>query len=171
MVQRSILLVMRIRVTGLNLPWLGVQWEQVPGDREVAQETITFLENRRLLFANFHVEDERHCVQSAIETKSYLTELISKAAPGDNLENSLRAMRAACRKFVEAAGPDARNFYEGRFRHSLLGLALGDLRTLMGVQIALIAKHFDLTVEPELAAILPPEDDGDLAWLPGFGEV
>jgi len=48
---------MRYRLTGLSLPWLGAQWERVPGDKEVAKQTITFLENRRVLFGERHYED------------------------------------------------------------------------------------------------------------------
>lgn len=159
---------MRIRVTGLSLPWLGVQWERVPGDKEIAQELIIFLENRRLLFTNGTIgETERHCIESAIQIRSYMTTLISRARVGSDLENSLRAMRAACRRFVASIERNHQRPYYRKERKALLGLALGDLRTLMGIQIAQIARQYDLALEPELARIVPPEDD-ELAWLPGF---
>jgi len=52
-----------------------------------------------------------------------------------------------------------------------LGLALGDLRTLVGLHVALIATGYDIEVEPQLAAIMPPppdDTDDDPGWLPGF---
>jgi hypothetical protein len=159
----------RYRLTGLSLPWLGAQWERVPGDKEVAEETITFLENRRVLFGHRHFEDEHYCVASANEIRHFLTKQIS-AAHGRDLADSLRAMRAAARKFVDAAGPAARNFAGGFHANKAFGLALGDFRTLMGVQIASIAKHFDLEIEEDLARILPPPDEDDPNWLPGFGD-
>ena len=154
-------------MTGLSLPWLGAQWERVPGDKEVAERMITFLENRRLLFGERHLEDEIHCVQSANEIRHFLTGQISPARSSDLVE-SLRAMRAASRRFVDAAGPNARNFRSDWQGSNRFALALGDLRTLMGVQIARLAKQYDLAIEDDLAGILPPPDEEDLAWMPGF---
>jgi len=88
-----------------------VQWEFVPGDKELARQAIIFLENRRLLFGIRHMEDEMECVLSAIAIRNRLTDLIPTAQAGGGLESSLRAMRAACLRFVDAAGPGARNFY------------------------------------------------------------
>jgi hypothetical protein len=140
----------------------------VPGDKEAAEITITFLENRRLLFGDRHAEDEMHCVQSANEIRHFLTAQIG-AAHSKDLVESFRAMRAACRRFVEAGGPYARNFHvRPGWPDNIFGLALADLRTLVGVQIARIAKQYDLSVEADLAAILPPPDEENLSWIPGF---
>jgi hypothetical protein len=81
---------------------------------------------------------------------------------------SLQAMRAAARQFVDAAGPNARNFRHGWAPDNTFGLMLGDFRTLMGVQIARIATQYDLAIEDDLAAILPPSDEDDPEWIPGF---
>jgi hypothetical protein len=105
---------------------------------EVAEQTITILENRRVLFGERHVEDHHYCLSSVNEIRHVLTAQIN-AARTEDLRASLRAMRAACRKFVDAAGPEARNFEPGWPSSNAFGLALGDLRTLMGVQIARIA--------------------------------
>lgn len=154
-------------MTGISLPWFGAQWERVPGDKEVAEQTITELENRRVLFGERHLEDEMTCVRSANEIRHYLTRQIG-AARSDDLVVSLRAMRAAARKFVDAAGPNAQNFGHSGAFESAFGLAFGDFRTLMGVQIARIAIQYDLAVEDDLAVILPPRDEEDLSWIPGF---
>lgn len=158
---------MRYRLTGVSLPWFGAQWERVPGDREVAEQTITFLENRRVLFGERHVEDHYYCLSSVNDIRHFLTAQIN-AARSEDLRASLRAMRAACRKFVDAAGPNARNFEPGWPSSNAFGLALGDLRTLMGVQIARIATQYDLDIEDDLATILPPHDEDDPSWIPGF---
>jgi hypothetical protein len=158
---------MKYRLSGVSLPWFGAQWERVPGDREVAEQTITFLEDRRVLFTARSVVDHRYCLSSVNEIRQFLTAQIS-AADTEELEASLRAMRAACRKFVDAAGPDAQNFKPGWPQGNALGFALGDLRTLIGVQVARIATEYDLPIEEDLAAILPPHDEDDLSWIPGF---
>jgi hypothetical protein len=162
---------MRVRPTGVSLPpGFGVQWEFVDSDKELARRAIVFLENRRLLFGLRHLEDEMECVKSAIEIRHELTALIPATRPGGGLEQSLRAMRAACIQFVNAAGPGAMNF-RGWHGDSAgpFGQALGELRSLMGIQIALVVSRYDLEIEEELASIFPPTDDEDLSWLPGFG--
>lgn len=112
-----------------------------------------------------------HCVRSALEIRAMLTEEINAARPGKTLEQSLKAMRAACRRFVEAAGPEARDFYlpTGPYEAGKFGLALGDLRTAVGLQIALLADKFDVAIDDELACIVPPIDD-DASWIPGFDQ-
>ena len=159
---------MGYRVTGVSLPWIGMQWERASGDKEVAQQTIIELENRRVLFGDRHSGDEMYCVNSANEIRHFLTGQISAAKPGKDLANSLRAMRAACRKFVDAAGPNADNFHPGWPENSRFVVSLGELRTLIGVQVARIAAQFDLPIEEELKTIVPPTDEDDLGWVPGF---
>jgi hypothetical protein len=51
----------------------SVQWDYAEGDEEVARRVIIFLEDRRLLFGERHLEDEMHCLQSAIEIRYFLT--------------------------------------------------------------------------------------------------
>jgi hypothetical protein len=82
---------MRYRLSGVSLPWFGAQWERVPGDREVAEQTITFLEDRRVLFTVRSVVDHRYCLSSVNEIRQFLTAQIS-AADTEELEASLRAM-------------------------------------------------------------------------------
>ena len=160
------------KITGVSGFGFGVDWTKVPGDEEVAHRVIAFLENRRLLFGSRHSEDQAHCVASAIEIRNYLTQELGSAKRGSSLSNSLRAIRAACRQFVEAGGPHGRNFMGAApWKADPFGLALGDLRTLVGVQVAMIASEYDVEVEPELAAIMPPSldsDEDDPSWLPGF---
>jgi hypothetical protein len=101
--------------TGIGGFGFSVNWEKVPGDEDVARRVIIFLEDRRLLFGRRHCEDELDCVHSAIEIRKFLTDELTRAKSGRSLADVLRAMRVAARAFVDAAGPDARNFrYRGR---------------------------------------------------------
>jgi hypothetical protein len=80
-------------------------------------------------------------------------------------------MRTAMRAFVDAAGPDACNF---RYHHGHMtdrfSLALGELRSRVGLHLAVIAGQHGIEVEPDLAQILPPDvaADNDPAILPGW---
>src|ERR1035441_6051894 len=86
---------MTYRPTGIGAFGFSVNWEKVPGDEEVASRAIIFLEDRRLLFGKRHSGDERECLHSAIMSRSFLTDELSKAKAGKSLAESLRAMRAA----------------------------------------------------------------------------
>jgi hypothetical protein len=161
---------MRIRPLGVNLPpGFGLQWEFVPGDKEVARNTVIFLEDRRVLYGPRYIKDEEECVSSAIQIRNKLTEMITASQPRGGLAESLRAMRMACTTFVTAAGPDAVRF---RGMHGSgdnpFGRALRGLQTAMGSYILLIVKKYDLEVEDRLSSIFPDEST-DLSWLPGFG--
>jgi hypothetical protein len=113
---------MPYRPTGAGAFGFSLNWEKVPGDKDVARRVITYLEDRRLLFGERHTEDQMHCVDSAIGIRNFLTQELTNAKPGKSLEASLRAIRAACRKFIEAAGPNARNFmYQDSLRQTVSG--------------------------------------------------
>ena len=151
---------MGYRINGVGAFGYSVNWERVEGDKDVARAVIGFLEDRRLLFGDRHVEDEGHCVTSALEIRKFLTEQLANAKPGKSLDASPRAMRSACRKFIDAAGPQGRNFQRRHWGYETdpFGLALGDLRTAIGMQVALVADQYDISVEDDLLRILPPED-------------
>jgi hypothetical protein len=154
----------RYRVNGFGALGISLNWEKVPGDEEVARAVISFLEDRRLLFGDRHVEDEIHCVQSANEIRRFVTSRIADAKPGRSLEASLREIRRACRQFMDRAGPNASNFRDRHFGPwtDLFSLAIGELRAIVGLHVALIATEYDLPVEPELASILPWEEDDSI---------
>jgi hypothetical protein len=165
-----------VKVSGGTFTVLGVglRWDRKPGDEAVGRSVVNFLEDRRLLFGERHIEDEAHCVASALECRTFLTTQISVATPDEPLEATLKAMRAAFRQFVDRAGPHGRNFQHRRSMYETdpFSLALGDLRARVGEQLARIAWRYDIEIDEELARILPPEDEpddgGDPSWLIGF---
>jgi len=165
---------MPYRPTGAGAFGFSLNWEKVAGDEEVARRVVTFLEDRRLLFGERHFEDELDCVRSAIEIRRFLTAELANARPGRSLAESLRAMRSAMRAFVDAAGPDAHYFRDRNWMHTdRFSLALGELRALVGLQLAVIAGQYGIEVEDDLARILPPEApaDNDPPILPGWDDL
>lgn len=162
---------MSYRRTDIGAFGFSLNWVKVPGDAEVARRVVAFLDDRRLLFGDHHSEGELHCVRSAIEIRQFLYDELARAKPGKSLEQSLRAMRAAIRAFVDAAGLNAVNF---RYQHGHMtdsfSLALGELRSLIGLHLAVIAEQYGIDIEDELAQILPPDIavDRDLSFIPGF---
>ena len=162
---------MTYRPTGVGAFGFSLNWEKVPGDEDVARRIITFLEDRRLLFGERHSDDELECVHSAIEIRHFLTEELTKAKPGRSLAESLRAVRTAMRAFVEAGGPRARNFrYHDGHMTNQFSMALGELRSRVGLHLAVIADQYGTEVESDLKRIFPPEvaADNDPSILPGW---
>jgi hypothetical protein len=158
----------KVRPTGFSLPAFGLQWEFVQSDKDVARTAVIYLEDRRVLFGDRDMEDGYYCLMSALEIRQRLTGLIPTASPGGGVEQSLRAIRAACTRFANRAGPEANNFRSfNDVGTNQFGLALGELRSLVGIQVALLVGQFDLEVEEDLLSIFPPPDQ-DLSWLPGF---
>lgn len=162
------------RLTGFSTPVAGLSWELTKTDKQVAQQVVTFLEDRRLLFGERHMEDELLCYRSAGAIRAYLTDQMQVLKEASPLRHSLGMMRAACRRFMDRGEPGGMGFER---RHVYgpdgFGYALGDLRTAIGVQLAAILSQFPMKVEAGLMQILPPEDMEDESpsgWIPGFDE-
>ena len=145
-------------VVSLLPPGLQIEFA-VPSAEEaaIAHRVLTFLEDRRVLYAPEEMEGAGHCMQSVMELRDFLTGAIGELSPGSELAAGLRAIRAACRRFLdEADGSAGHNMATWGYRGGLtLGPALGELRGVTGVCVAAIADRYALDVESELAAILP----------------
>ncbi len=159
---------MKARVTGLGLWVVSASWTPTEADVTKARRVIAFLEDRRVLYAPYDIEFPEHCVHSVLEIRKFLTDEIGAMTKKTPFSDHLRAMRAACRKFLDQVGPDEpRRFrfrpYHGDGEGWDFSMALGELRAVFGVYIALIAAQHGLPVEGELAKTLPPiprKDDG-----------
>jgi hypothetical protein len=154
------------RLTGISTPFGGASWQ--PADLEVsaARRVIAFLEDRRVLYEPGQMEVPSHCVHSVIEIRRCLSEELGKLENGSELAASLRAMRAACRKFLERVGTDGDRVIhfandQGHYASWTFYGALGELRGTFGVHVAKIAAAFQLDVEDRLASILPAPADAD----------
>lgn len=153
------------RLTGISTPFGGASWQPAEMEIAAARRVIAFLEDRRVLYEPEQMEVASHCVPSVIEIRHRLSDELGKLDGGSELAASLRAMRAACRKFLERVGTDGRDgihHANGWGFHSwTFGSALGELRGTFGVHVARIAAAFKLDVEDRLASILPANADAD----------
>lgn len=155
------------RITGLSGPFgLGVSWEATPPDVTHARRLFTFLEDRRILYVPHVLEVPSHCVMSVIEIRHYLTAMLQALDEGSELAPHVRAMRAACRKFLNATqdregGLLIHGTRPGHFQSWTFLPAIGELRGVFGVHLALIASKYGLDIEDDLASILPEKADVD----------
>ncbi|MEA2711547.1 MAG: hypothetical protein QOF78_4148 [Phycisphaerales bacterium] len=159
------------RLTGFSVPIFGVSWNPPEPHVAVARRVVSFLEDRRVLYNPYDVEVPDHCVHSIIEIRGYLTDEIGKlpGSPDAGLPQTLRAMRAGCRKFLDTVQADrgqitVRDMLNGGTQSWIFLSALGQLRNTIGTHVAVLAAQHGLDVEKDLASILPPAvsaDDGD----------
>lgn len=138
----------------------GAQWERKDDDREIARRVLNLLGDRRLLWKDFTLEIEEHCVGSAIEIRRELGRHLDNPEISDALAARVRLLQSLFRSFVDELRPyggDPRHHRWGSVGTDPLSMALGRLRGLVGVQIGALASEFDLDVGEDLALIIPDD--------------
>lgn len=158
------------RLTGISTPLGGVSWQPTELEISAARRVIAYLEDRRVLYAPDELEVPSHCVASVLEIRQFLSGELGKLDNQSDFAASLRAMRAACRKFLERVGTDGREVilyanHHGHWASWTFYGALGEMRGTFGVHVAKIASAFKIDVEDRLAEIIPAkvtdeDDDG-----------
>ena len=160
-------------ITGITTPIFGISWNPNNTERDHAREVIAYLEDRRVLYDPCEIEISEHCVDSVIQIRVFLTKKIGEISDDSELSVSLRAMRAACRKYLDRMGVKndlilfgAHRTFNNRWElHSFIG----ELRGVLGIHIAKIAVAYGIDVESDLASIIPGSD-ADETLLPKNNE-
>jgi hypothetical protein len=153
------------RFTGVSSPIFGVSWNPPKPEIEIAQRLLNFLADRRVLFNAYEMEVPEHCIQSVLQIRSFLTDLLGELPAKDGLPDMIRSMRASCRRFLDQVqqlgGRERIRPFDGGMGFGFFGNALGKLRAAFGFQIGLVAVMYGLDIDPNLATILPPAPLGD----------
>jgi hypothetical protein len=145
------------RLTGILTPMGGISWKPPVDEREKARRLLVYLAGQRALHYPYDREIGTFIVQSIVDTSEQLTRDIKALSIDSLLRKILRAMQAACRKFLdENQSPSAG--YGGPYQAQLY-CTMGELRALFGIHIARIAFAYDLEVDACLEDILPPEPE------------
>lgn len=153
------------RLTGFSIPIFGVSWTPAKLEIETAKKVIIFLEDKRVLYVVYELESPQHCITSVIQIREFLTTQMFDLGDKSELANILRAMRSACRKFLDSV--QTQWYFDkgrGEINHEL-GIggqihffnAMGELRATMGILIARIIVMHGLNFEGELINIIPFE--------------
>ena len=149
------------RLTGFSTPVFGVSWSPPKLESEIAQRIITELEDRRVLFNPTEMELPQHCVDSVLQIRQMLTHELKNLDPSSNLAGNVKAMRAACRKFLDAVQVDNRIIQfgaeKGHYASWHFNGSVGELRGVFGIHIAQVAAQYGIGVEKQLSTILPIE--------------
>ena len=141
---------------GFSTPFFGVSWNPPETDRNIVRKLIIFLEDRRVLYSGIGLEEPWYAIPSVDEIRKTLTQTIQIAGDDSDITDHLRAMRAACRKFMNELSPQMQRG-EYSFNSKFIS-GIGVLRAVFGIQIAQLAVKYGIDVEKELASILPRED-------------
>jgi len=106
-----------------------------------------------------------HCVMSVVDIRRILSQELGVLDEKSALAMSLRAMRAACRKFLDSVQANERivrfGAHLGHFASWEFNGAVGELRGVFGVHLAQIAARYGLNIEDELASILPAAEESN----------
>jgi len=145
------------RLTGISCPIFGVSWNPPESERKIARRVIAFLEDRRVLFSPYDFEVPDQCIHSVIEMRHYLTTELQGIDAAHEIAQTLRAMRAACRKFLD--DDPWHGSPRGYASRHMLENGLGELRGVFGIHVAKLSAEYGLDVEDDLAAILPSIDE------------
>ena len=148
---------MAARLTGILAPMGGISWKPPADERNKARRLLVYLAGQRALHYPYDKEIGTFIVQSILDTSERLTRDIEALSIDSLLRKILRAMQAACRKFLDENQSPSAGYgwpYEAQ-----LHCTLGELRALFGIHIARIACAYDLEVDVCLGGVLPPEPE------------
>lgn len=142
-------------VTGISTPIFGVSWNPPETDREIVRKLFLFLEDKRALYYPYHMEIPFQVTESVLDIRKYLTQEIMRIPEKSVLITHYKALRAACRKFLDINETVSKRRYR-MVRDEMI--ALGELRASFGIHIAQLAVKYGIDVDEELEIILPAED-------------
>ncbi|HBO42644.1 MAG TPA: hypothetical protein DD670_01650 [Planctomycetaceae bacterium] len=96
------------RITGFSVPVIGggLQWAPTEPERETVRKLLSFLEDRRALYAAYCLEIWNEVVQSVLRIRDELAKALQSLPDVSNAIGSVKAMRAACRKFLTEPHPE-----------------------------------------------------------------
>jgi hypothetical protein len=146
-------------LTGFSTPIFGVSWNPPAGKRDIVRRLIAFLEDRRVLYQPYDLEYGPWVSDSILEIRRELTNILKACPEEPELVEPLRAMRAACRKYLDATAPHSRRIHHPYGGEMVFASALGELRGVFGLHLARLCVAYGIDVEEELAATFPVSDD------------
>jgi hypothetical protein len=153
----------RYRITGVSSAFGGAQWERKDDDGEIARRVLNLLGDHRMLWQDYSMEIQEHCVESADRARRELGAHLDNPEIGKELARRVQGLQKLFRDFMDEVGPHGQDWDRPRQPYGTdpLSMALGRLRGCAGVQVGELAALYDLQVTDELATSVP---DGS-AWF------
>jgi len=155
------------RITGISTPLGGISWSDLgPGDDKIVRQFLLFLEDRRVLFNAMQLEVVSQVHESINDIREECTKTLQALPPKAFAVPPVRAIREAGRRFHDDENEQFQHFaffdrsWSNRDGSPGFFLALGAFRATVGQQVALLAAHYDIDIEGDLASALPALGDG-----------
>jgi hypothetical protein len=159
-------------ITGFSTPIFGLSWKPPEPEREIIRQLVVFLEDRRALYNPYNLETVRWVDESILKIREELTNRLQQLGEQSKAAPSLRAMRAACRQYLDKSEL-VENLYRYRTDIKRLGIenldnlyrdlnfqsSLGELRTIFGIHVARLCAMYGIDLEGKLISILPPLEE------------
>lgn len=120
---------------------------KTPTDHSSANQLLTFMQQRGVLFVPLHGEYPPHVFDSIKEIRTFLTQLQASIDSESPLAVIVDSINHACRHFMNTTSLKA------DFEEVLFGL--GALRKIVGLNIGDLAKLYGLTVSGPLRDMIP----------------
>ncbi len=165
----------RVKTIGFSFFGQSVSVEFSQSERERARSILLRLEDHRVLYAPYDMEEENGSWGSIEALRAYLNEQVEQCE-SEELRLQVRAMRAAVRQWLTDAEsarrvtdrtcpedpPSGRDPIQwardrDRIQWTYQLQALGVLRGRIGVAIAEIGREFGIPIDGDLAHITPPD--------------
>jgi hypothetical protein len=151
------------RITGFSCPIFGISWNPPKREIDVANKVITFLEDKRVLYNPYHLEVPKHCLESVIKIREFLTKQLYDVDRESEIGKVLRGMRSSCRKFLDATHTSPfRQEIERNMGHDVsMGMSMefysgiGELRGIMGILASKLLIMYGIDCESDLLKIIP----------------
>jgi hypothetical protein len=99
------------RLTGISCPVAGISWIPPTDEKGKARRLLMFLENRQALYQTYDMEAGPYVVKSIQEIRERLTSDLEDVSKSSVLGESILAMRAACRGFLNKTQRTERHGY------------------------------------------------------------
>lgn len=152
------------RITGISTPLGGMQWaDPGPSEAKVVHEFLIFLEDRRVLYNAMQLEVPSQVEHSIHEIREECTRTLQRLGANAFAVPALRTIREASRRYHDDCNEQFHNMVhdwhgDRNDRHRFgpgFFTALGAYRATVGYQVALLAAHYDIDVEGDLATVIP----------------
>jgi hypothetical protein len=157
------------RITGISIgPLGGIQWSDPgPSPRERVRRFILQLEDIRSLYHPVELLADEYFEETIHTVRAICTDTLATLSEDGFAVAPIRHIRSACRRYLHKKEDYyQKDFSEFEFKYGPvnhlrqhLAMLAGELRATVGYQTALLAGHYDLDVEENLASIFPALDE------------
>lgn len=144
--------------TGISTLVFGMSWNPPEDKRETVRRLVAFLEDCRVLCTDFQMEYGPRVEKSILEMRAELTEVLKICSNDEELTGPIRAMHAACRKFLDELGHPGSPRQMLSPHEAAMWHSLGEMWTIFGLHLARLCFAYGVDVEPELASIFSRAD-------------